>query len=234
MKSSVKINTYFHKEFGIKTILHSYEKMELLLEAIRDLQNSEIKDLIHNRINEFKEMGKKPIESIFKELCFCIMTANCSAERCIEVQEKMGDSFITLSEMQLPSKMKEYHYRFPNIRSKFIIEAREKMNQLEYIIKSANGGKDLREWIVKNIKGIGYKEASHFLRNIGYNEYAIVDFHIVDLLLKHDIIEKPKSMTKTKYFEIEETLKTIGNEVNLNMAELDLYLWYLETGKILK
>jgi len=97
-----------------------------------------------------------------------------------------------------------------------------------------NGGKNLREWIVKNIKGIGYKEASHFLRNIGYDEYAIVDFHIVDLLVKHDIVEKPKSMTKTKYLEIEEILKTIGNRVNLNMAELDLYLWYLETGKILK
>ena len=130
--------------------------------------------------------------------------------------------------------MKEVHYRFPNIRSKFIIEAREKMNQLDNIMKSGNSGKKLREWIVKNIKGIGYKEASHFLRNIGYNEFAIVDFHIADLLAKHEIVQKPKRMTKTKYLEIEEILKTIGNKVNLSLAELDLYLWYLETGKILK
>ncbi|GAJ17855.1 unnamed protein product, partial [marine sediment metagenome] len=30
----------------------------------------------------------------------------------------------------------------------------------------------LREWVVKNFKGLGYKEASHFLRNIGYKNFA--------------------------------------------------------------
>ncbi|MFX1363587.1 MAG: N-glycosylase/DNA lyase [Promethearchaeota archaeon] len=208
--------------------------MDSLIDAIRDLQNSEIKDLVNNRIKEFKELGKKPIERIFKELCFCIMTANCSAEKCIKVQDKIGNGFLTLSETQLPLRMKTEKYRFYNIRSKFIIEAREKMNQLEDIMKSESNARKLREWIVRNIKGIGYKEASHFLRNIGYEEFAIVDFHIADILAKHNIVEKPKTMTKTKYLEIEESLKIIGNEVNLNMAELDLYLWYLETGRILK
>ena len=87
---------------------------------------------------------------------------------------------------------------------------------------------------MRNIKGIGYKEASHFLRNIGYTEYAIIDFHIVDLLVKNNLLQKPKAITKTKYLEIELLLKSIGNKLNLNMAELDLYLWFLETGKILK
>ncbi len=228
------IFTYIRKEFDIKTILHSDEKMESLLSAIRDLQSSEVREIVTNRINEFKEQGKKSIENIFKELCFCITTANCSAERCIELQQNIGDGFLTLSETELPEKMKVEKYRFPNVRSKFIIEAREKMNQIEDIMKSESNGRKLREWIVKNIKGIGYKEASHFLRNIGYKEFAIVDFHIADLLAKYNIAEKPKRMTKTKYLEIEEILKIIGNKANLNMAELDLYLWYLETGKILK
>lgn len=208
--------------------------MQELLDILQTLKTSTIKKRVDARLAEFREIKSEPIHSIFKELCFCIMTANCSAESCIEVQEKIGNGFLTLSGTELTSKFKEYCYRFPNIRSKFIIEAREKMDQLECVMKSADSGKDLREWIVKNIKGIGYKEASHFLRNIGYNEFAIVDFHIVDLLWKHDIVEKPKRMTKTKYLEIEEILKTIGSKVNLNLAELDLYLWYLETGKILK
>ena len=92
----------------------------------------------------------------------------------------------------------------------------------------------LREWVVKNVKGIGYKEASHFLRNIGYKNLAIIDFHIVDLLVKYDLIEKPKSMTKKKYLEIENVLKQLGRELHLDMAKLDLYLWYKETGKVLK
>ncbi|MFX1500355.1 MAG: N-glycosylase/DNA lyase [Promethearchaeota archaeon] len=208
--------------------------MESLLDAIKDLQNSEVREIINNRINEFKELGKESIENIFKELCFCITTANCSAERCIELQEKIGDGFLTFSEAELPLRMKTEKYRFPNVRSKFIIKAREKMNQIEDIMKSESNGRKLREWIVKNIKGIGFKEASHFLRNIGYEEFAIIDFHIADLLAKYNIFEKPIRMTKTMYLEMEEILKIIGKKVNLNMAELDLYLWYLETGKILK
>ncbi|MFX0006153.1 MAG: N-glycosylase/DNA lyase [Promethearchaeota archaeon] len=208
--------------------------MQELLNEIRILKHSDVKPRIVSRLLEFSIIKETSKEEIFKELCFCIMTANCSAMKCIEVHDHIGDDFLTLSEIELAKKFKELGYRFPNVRSSFIIKARDKLVLLEDIIKSGNDDMNLREWIVKNVKGIGYKEASHFLRNIGYTEYAIVDFHIVDLLVKYNIIEKPKAMTKSKYLEIEKVLKSIGNELELNMAELDLYLWYLETGKILK
>jgi len=208
--------------------------MQELLDTLETLKTSEIKEYIDACLAEFSMIKTQPIHQIFKELCFCIMTANCSAAKCIEVHETIGEDFLTVSEIGLANKFKELGYRFPNVRSSFIIEARKKMYHLENVIKSANNGNQLRDWIVKNIKGIGYKEASHFLRNIGFNEYAIIDFHIIDLLAKHNIVEKPKTMTKTKYLEIEEILKNIGNKLKLNIGELDLYLWYLETGKILK
>jgi N-glycosylase/DNA lyase len=208
--------------------------MQQLLNEIRILKHSDVKPRIASRLMEFSIIKKTSKEEIFKELCFCIMTANCSAMKCIEVHDYIGDDFLTLSEIDLAKKFKELGYRFPNVRSSFIIKARDKLVLLEDIIKSGNNDINLREWIVKNVKGIGYKEASHFLRNIGYTDYAIVDFHIVDLLVKHNLIEKPKTMTKSIYLEIEKILKSIGSELELNMAELDLYLWYLETGKILK
>ncbi len=211
-----------------------HRNMQELLDKIQTLKTSEVKTHVDARITEFSEIKTHPIHLIFKELCFCITTANCSAERCIEVQEKMGNGFLTLSEKQLASKLKEYKYRFPNVRSKYIFEARKKISELESNIKSGDNGPNLREWIVNNIKGIGYKEASHFLRNIGYNDYAIIDFHIIDLLVNYNLIQKPKTLTKNKYLEIEEILKNIGEKLNLNLSELDLYLWYLETGKILK
>ena len=34
--------------------------------------------------------------------------------------------------------------------------------------------------------------------------------------------------------QIEEKLRRLSKPVGLNLAELDLYLWYLETGKVLK
>jgi len=84
------------------------------------------------------------------------------------------------------------------------------------------------------VKGIGYKESSHFLRNVGFDDYAIIDFHIIDLLVKYQLIKRPKTITKNKYLEIEKILKKIAEKTNLTLAELDLYLWYMETGKILK
>jgi N-glycosylase/DNA lyase len=208
--------------------------MQELINKIHNIQESGIKNLIDSRLAEFSIIKHQHKRVIFKELCFCIMTANCSARKCIEVHEQIEDGFLTFTEVELANKFKELGYRFPNIRSKFIIEARKNISQLDTIIKSETEGNNLRDWVVKNIKGLGYKEASHFLRNIGYTEYAIIDFHIVDLLVKNYIVEKPRTMTKKKYLEIEKILKSIGNKLKLNMAELDLYLWYLETGKILK
>ena len=95
-------------------------------------------------------------------------------------------------------------------------------------------GESLRTWLVQNIKGLGYKEASHFLRNIGYDDYAIIDFHIIDILTQYGFIKKPKSLSKKRYLEIEQDLNHIAQLCDLTLAELDFYLWYLETGKILK
>ena len=89
-------------------------------------------------------------------------------------------------------------------------------------------------WLAKNIKGLGMKEASHFLRNIGYKNVAIIDFHILDLLARYGLIEKPKTMTPKKYIEIENELKKISEKTGINLGELDLYLWYKETGKDLE
>ena len=208
--------------------------MQALLDKILRLKSTDVKHQVETRIAEFSEIKTQSKDLIFKELCFCIMTANCSASKCMEIHEQIGEQFLILSENGLTNTFKELGYRFPNVRSKFIIEARKKKSQLESNIKSNDNDSGLREWIVKNIKGIGYKEASHFLRNIGYNDYAIIDFHIIDLLVNYNLIQKPKTLTKTKYLEIEQILKTIGEKLDLNLAELDLYLWYLETGKILK
>ncbi|MFX1322720.1 MAG: N-glycosylase/DNA lyase [Promethearchaeota archaeon] len=208
--------------------------MNDLIASIEALKSSEISEIINSRINEFSNIKNMSENFIFRELCFCIMTANCGAEKCIEIHERIGAKFNTLTELKLTERFKEYGYRFPNIRSKFIIEARKSKDELKNKIQFELNKKNLREWIVGNIKGIGYKEASHFLRNIGFTNYAIIDFHIIDLLVAHGLIEKPKTLTRKKYLEIENILKNLADKLSLNLAELDLYLWFLETGKILK
>jgi len=207
--------------------------MNELIEQIEDLKKTDIKNLVDNRIKDFKNINRKSNDDLFNEMCFCILTANYNAEKSIKIQNEIGDNFCRGTKDKICEVLKEHGHRFPNTRADYILCSRIYKNKLDQIINNSSP-KTLREWIVKNIKGLGYKETSHFLRNIGFDDYAIIDFHIIDLLEKYDIIKKPKTITKNKYYEIEEILRKIAKKTNLTLAKLDLYLWYMETGKILK
>lgn len=207
--------------------------MKNLIQKINQLKNSPISKVISDKIKEFEKIGKEKEDKVFSELCFCLLTANFQAEKCIRIQQEMGRDFLHLPEKELAMKLKEAGHRFWPQRANRIVEARECKTELCSLVMRESG-KEMREWLVKNIKGLGMKESSHFLRNIGYKDVAIIDFHIIDLMVEENLIERPKTITPKKYLEIETILKKLGEKVNLNLAELDLYLWYLETGKILK
>ncbi len=208
--------------------------MSDLIKKINSLKKKEIKKTIDKRIKSFSKIKEKSNKEIFKELSFCVLTANYNAKKAIEIQKKINNGFLTLSLKDLSKKLKFLGYRYPNLRSEYIVYNRRFLPDLKKILKTFKGH-DLREWFAENIKGISYKEASHFLRNIGYNEYAIIDFHIVDVLIKHGYLkEKPKSLNRQKYLEIENILEEISNKVSLSQGELDFYLWYLETRTVLK
>ncbi|NOZ81967.1 MAG: N-glycosylase/DNA lyase [Candidatus Micrarchaeota archaeon] len=195
---------------------------------VKKLKESGVRKLVQTRIKEFR--NKRSEKEIFSELCFCILTANFNAERAILIQEKIGNGFIDLTESELAGRLRKFGHRFPTSRAKYIVQARKHLHELKKVIR----GKNPREWLVKNVKGIGYKEASHFLRNIGFFDYAIIDFHILELLSRYGIVQKPKSLTRKKYLEIESILRGLAESVGISPGELDLYLWYLETGKVLK
>ena len=193
-----------------------------------------MKNLVDARLRKFRKMGNGSSNGIFEELCFCILTANFNAERSMKIQMEIGNEFLTLPESDLAKKLRELGHRYPNTRARYIVNARKYKDSIRKVIKTINDENELREWLVNNIKGIGYKEASHFLRNIGYTNLAIIDFHIIDVLTRHKMAKKPKVLTKRKYLGTEALLTEIAVESNLNLAELDLYLWYMETGKVLK
>jgi N-glycosylase/DNA lyase len=185
-------------------------------------------------MDEFKQKGEKSGNEIFKELSFCILCANYNAERGIKIQEEINDGFLNLSRSELTRKLKAVGYRYPNTRAGYILKARKFKNSLKKLMSSFENQIDLRDWLAENITGFGLKESSHFMRNVGYTNCAIIDFHILDILARWSLIEKPKILTKRKYLEIEEVLRDIAKRSSLNLAQLDLYLWYMETGKVLK
>lgn len=204
-----------------------------LFQKIQSLKNSSVSIQVNKRIEEFKKINKNSSDELFKEMCFCILTANFSAERSMQIHNQLSECFLTDSQETLAIKLKKSGYRFPNTRAGYITESTKCKEILQIIISSLKG-EERREWIVKNIKGLGFKEASHFLRNIGFDDYAIIDSHILKLLERYKIIKPPETLTRKKYTEIEKILQIIATKTNLTLAELDLYLWYMETGKIFK
>jgi len=133
-------------------------------------------------------------------------------------------------------------HRYPNARSKYIVASRSFLQEhcqmrLRSKLQSFDQPLERRDWLVreKGIKGLGYKEASHFLRNIGYRGYAILDKHVLNSLFELKIIDDPKPPnTRSKYLMVEEKLKQITLELGIDFDELDLVLWSMKTGVILK
>lgn len=207
--------------------------MQQLLDEVESLKQSEVKDVVQNKLTSFKNIDRTSTKELFQELCYCILTANASAKKCMELQNELGECFENESQQQVQNKLKESGYRFHN-RAKYIEAAKKQIDKLKQKVNTPNE-KEIREWIVKNIDGIGYKEASHFLRNIGFEDVAIIDYHILDILKEYNIIEESKRPnTKKQYLEREQQLREISKKLGISLAELDLYLWYMETGNILK
>lgn len=205
-----------------------------MAKSIEKQKSSEVGELVAKRMREFKDVGRKGNEIWFSELCFCILTANSTAKLGLKIQGELGDGFMTLPVGELTRRLKGLGHRFYNKRAEFIVSAR-RYSRIKDIITEFPETQQAREWLVENVYGIGWKEASHFLRNVGYDDVAILDRHILALLQENGIIkEAPKTLTRRRYLEIEELFKDLARKVNLSPAELDLYMWCMKTSCVLK
>ncbi|MDI6738360.1 MAG: N-glycosylase/DNA lyase [Nanoarchaeota archaeon] len=199
------------------------------------------REILSKRLSEFEQTYQKGNREIFRELCFCILTANASARGGMKAIDALGDLLFTGSEKQISNALKKCGYRFWRKRANYIVETRKAMKNKcgmklkAEIEKRKENTEKLRAFFAENAKGIGMKEASHFLRNIGFKNYAILDKHIVNCLYEAKVFEnneKPKN--KKQYFEMETKMKDYSKKINVPMAELDLILWSSKTDEILK
>ena len=186
-------------------------------------------------------MGGRTKEEIFAELAFCILTPMARGKLCCRAVENMVRRGVLYTGGTGEIMKELIGARFINKKSAYIVEAREQFLGaenvcLKSIITAIDDSLQAREWLVENVKGIGYKEASHFLRNIGYEEnFAILDRHIVKNLRLMGVIEEiPDSLSKRRYFDIEKRMREFSRAIEIPMSHLDFTLWYKETGEILK
>jgi len=198
-----------------------------------------VKGAIETRLREFKEVWDKGgDDDLFRELAFCILTPQSRARTCWAAIERMVNK--SMLACCGPDEIREelIGVRFSYRKADYICEARELFSSrsIRDVVSSFSSPEKAREWLADNVKGLGYKEASHYLRNIGLGEsLAILDRHIMkNLKLMGVIDEIPATITKKNYLEIERKMRTFSEKIGVPMDHLDLLLWYKEAGEIFK
>jgi len=199
------------------------------------------KEEIKRRLKEFEEMANASDEKIFSELAFCLCTPQSKARECDKAIKQLESSGMLFKGNERQIRPFLDKVRFAENKSKFIVLAREKISEdgkisIRDFLKQFQDSSKAREWLVNNIKGLGYKEASHFLRNIGFaRDLAILDRHVLRCLADFKVIDEiPMYLTPKKYLEIESKMKEFAEKIGIDFAELDLLFFYRQTGDIFK
>lgn len=95
-------------------------------------------------------------------------------------------------------------------------------------LTSAKSSRHAREILVNCVWGFGPKQASLYLRRIGYcSELAVLDTHVLDYLrLASGIVPKPSSLSRlTSYELLENEFQRIAREFGHSVGCVDLATW---------
>lgn len=195
------------------------------------------KSQIKQRLIQFENVNRN---EYFYELCFCLCTPQSKAKSAFEVQKKLFNlnfkNFdININVIAEILRTPEHYIRFHNQKAKRLIKVKEQWLEIEGIIFSDNDNFEKRNSIAKKVNGIGFKEASHFLRNIGFKGLAILDRHILRLLVENGVYsEVPNISTEKRYLDVEREFINFSNEIKIDLDELDLAFWSYINGEIIK
>ena len=200
------------------------------------------KTKIEERVRHFSNIFKNNSDkAVFAELAFCLFTPQSKAVSCWKAINVLYEKNLLFEGNAEEIAKNINNVRFQNNKAKFLVSARDKFCldgklEIKKKLKSFDDIKKLRRWIIDNIKGIGYKEAGHFLRNIGLGlDLAILDRHILKNLKYYGAIDEiPDTLTVGKYLEIEQKMIDFCNKIKRPMAHIDLLFWAMQTGGIFK
>lgn len=217
-----------------------------------------------------KGLGRKRTrEDIFYDLCFCICAPQTTFKSNIKVIQELKDYNFYEKPIDLfmgtfqkeKNKLKEIlkPVRFYNNKGRYLLEAKKNFNiimlHVNIYLKCVNfkgvsepeskrkHPSDMRQYLVDEVKGLGMKAASHFLRNLGCENLAIIDVHIIKFLASQEIksviyVSERSSFVKTLedryrrdvtsikgYEKLESWFQTIAEHMDLTTAELDALVW---------
>lgn len=176
-------------------------------------------------LNRRKKDVDKLAEEMFYHLCFAILapqTTFKSNHKAITYLREYDFMNKSLTRKTLETVVKST--RFYRIKADRLLKLKEQFSNIFIMMLSDTDEELKREYLVENVNGIGMKAASHFLRNMGYKNLAIIDTHVLKFLE----CDAPKN--KKEYLKIERRFRDIANKLDLHAAELDAIVWKRYSG----
>lgn len=169
----------------------------------------------------------------FWELVFCLLTPQSKAERCFSAVQELR-TLPVLTQARVARVLRK-HTRFHNHKASYVLLAQRQWPNLVALLDTTDR-LALRNELASRVKGLGLKEAGHFLRNIGKSDhqFAILDRHVLKHMHAHRVISQPFIKSTNDYFALEQKYLTWTQQLAIPADELDLVLWSLETGKVFK
>ena len=218
----------------------------------------------YSKLMESFEWKKKWSEmseiQLWEELCLCILSSNVPYElalsafwhlhnmqllnpewmiRCTSAVHQIAHELSKRIYLPRRKDGSFRKYRFPNMRAQNLVNAAEVLYQKDYhllwILINSAYDQEVRDFLVKNVPGIGLKQASHFLRNIGYSKtLAIIDSHVIRFLIEVGAIrqEKIKSVTPKIYTKLEAVFQNPCENLDLDLSIFDMAVWRYMRGKL--
>lgn len=205
--------------------LSFYLSMHPLQQAYKTKQHT-----IAERLASFSRLSG---DDLFYEFCFCLLTPQSKGKFCWEKVQKLRSLHFKERSFNPHCYIKDM--RFHHHKNKYLLAGKQIYPQVLKQLSLRQDSSTLRAWLAEHVDGYGYKESSHFLRNIGHTNLAILDRHILKNLVHHKVIpELPKTLTPKKYLAIEQCFQQFAQKINIPMDALDLLFWSTETGEVFK
>ncbi len=192
------------------------------------------RETILRRLEEFRSV---PPEEYHYELLYCLLTPQSRAKHAAEVIERLRqDGWPEVELDPVPYLRDPARYiRFHNVKGARLLDVRRRRDEIDRLLLSEIDSREMRARLVEGVNGFGMKEASHFLRNIGHLDLAIIDRHILTHLERTGAIgEIPKTISKKRYLELENAFLRLAEAWGMGLQEVDLLFWSMEEGAVRK
>jgi len=204
------------------------------------------KTMFEKRLRSFKKVWTQGSDiKIFEEFCYCLCTPREKAKNALNAVSALSKNnllidgdYTKIDKVLFENKIALHPAKAERIvkNRKIFYPNTKHVLQSKYCFANI---KQAREELARDVDGFGFKEASHFLRNIGFGgNLAIIDRHVKNQLAKYGIIAESNAnsanITKKHYGEIEEKMRQFAHDIKIPLDILDMLLIYSENREIIK